>query len=514
VAKNGSSTPSRSGLSRRQFLGSAAALGGAAWAASILPPNVARALAQPPPTNGRLQDIEHVVLLMQENRSFDHYFGARAGVRGFDDPRALQLSTGRSVFYQPDAQNPDGYLLPYHLDTMTTGAQAIPSTSHAWQVQHSAWDAGKMDNWLPAHLAADGTNGPFTMGYYGRTDIPFQWALADAFTLCDNYFCSVLGPTHPNRYMWMTGTIDPNGENGGPALDNNVTNGRYTWSTYPEALTAAGISWRCYQQSDNYGTNVLEYFKQYQDAPTTSPLYQNAMVVYPEGKFEYDAINDQLPAVSWIFPTSTASEHPAYLPANGAAFVASKIDAIAANPDVWAKTVFILDYDENDGLFDHVPPPTPPAGTADEFVSMASPGGTPGPFTPGGPTAPAPNLAAGTLLPVGPGFRVPCFIISPWTAGGRVVHEPFDHTSVLRFLEAWTGVPATNISQYRRQTLGDLTSAFGFGPGNPRPPVIPDTSGPAVLAAYTSTLPLPSFPGASQTVPHQDEYPERPPFFP
>ena len=248
--------------------------------------------------------------------------------------------------------------------------------------------------------------------------------------------------------MWITGTLDPNGENGGPALDNNVTNGRYTWTTYPEQLTAAGVSWRCYQQSDNYGTNVLEYFKQYQQAPTTSPLYQNAMVVYPEGKFEYDAINDQLPTVSWIFPPSTMSEHPAYLPANGAAFVASKIDAIAANPDVWAKTVFILSYDENDGLFDHVPPPSPPAGTADEFVALASPGGTPG-----------------NGLPVGPGFRVPCLIVSPWTSGGRVIHDPFDHTSILRFLEVLTGVEATNISQYRRKTLGDLTSVFQFGPG-------------------------------------------------
>jgi len=174
--------------------------------------------------------------------------------------------------------------------------------------------------------------------------------------------------------------------------------------------------------------------------------------------------------------------------------VASKIDAIAANPDVWAKTVFILSYDENDGLFDHVPPPTPPAGTPGEFVTKDSPAVTPG-----------------NGLPVGPGFRVPCFIISPWTTGGRVIHDPFDHTSILRFLEVLTGVTATNISQYRRQIPGDLTSAFQFGPGDQMPPVLPDTSGPATLAAYTSTLPPPSFPGATQTVPHQDPYPQRPP---
>ena len=103
-------------------------------------------------------------------------------------------------------------------------------------------------------------------------------------------------------------------------------------------------------------------------------------------------------------------------------------------------------------------------------MALASPGGTPG-----------------NGLPVGPGFRVPCLIVSPWTTGGRVIHDPFDHTSILRFLEVLTGVEATNISQYRRKTLGDLTSAFQFGPRNQVPPVLPDTSGPATLAAYTST---------------------------
>jgi phospholipase C len=481
-------------FTRRRLLGGSALAGTAALASTALPLSVQKALAAPlPSSRGSFRDVEHVVLLMQENRSFDHYFGTFPGVRGFADPHALTLSTGRSVFYQPDpssnpAGNPDGYLLPYHLNSLTTAAQAIPSTSHAWSVQHRAWDGGAMDSWLPAHIAADGPKvGPYTMGYYETADIPFQRALADAFTICDNYFCSVLGPTHPNRYMWMTGTVDPNGENGGPALDNNVTNGRYTWSTYAENLTAAGVTWKCYQESDNYGTNVLEFFHQYQTAPTSSPLYQNAMVAYPAGKFEYDAINDQLPTVSWIFPTSTQSEHPAYLPNAGAAFVASKIEAVAANPDVWAKTVFLLVYDENDGLFDHVPPPTPPAGTPDEFVNLTSPGGT-----------------VGNGLPVGPGFRVPLTIVSPWTAGGWVCSEAFDHTSHLRFLEKVTGVEASNISNFRRQTLGDLTSAFRFGDRPAAPPVLPDTTLPLALATYeVATFPLPPFPGADQTPPFQ-----------
>ncbi len=112
-----------------------------------------------------------------------------------------------------------------------------------------------------------------------------------------------------------------------------------------------------YQQQDSYGCNMLKTFKVFQQAEADSPLHSRGMQVDPEGQFEYDAMHDKLPAVSWIIPTSFQSEHPDFMPADGAAFVASKIDAIAANPDVWAKTVFILNYDENDGLFDHVPRP-------------------------------------------------------------------------------------------------------------------------------------------------------------
>ena len=180
-------------FTRRRLLGSAAGVAAAA-ALDLLPPNVRRAVADASAGPASLKDIKHVVLLMQENRSFDHYFGTLAGVRGFDDPDALKLAGGRSVFYQPDADNPSGYLLPFHLDTRTTNAQKMPSTSHAWAVQHEAWNGGKMDNWLPAHRKADGSKAPYVMGYHTRADIPFQFALAEAFTICDAYHCSVLGP--------------------------------------------------------------------------------------------------------------------------------------------------------------------------------------------------------------------------------------------------------------------------------------------------------------------------------
>lgn len=465
-------------MTRRRLLGSAAGLAAAALASPLLPPNVRRALAETPKSRS-LRDIKHVVLLMQENRSYDHYFGTMAGVRGFGDPNAMRLSDGKSVFYQPDPENPDGYTLPFHLNTRTTSAQKIPSTSHAWSVQHEAWNHGKMNRWLPAHRKADGANGPYVMGYYTRADIPFQFALAEAFTVCDAYHCSVLGPTWPNRMCWMTGTIDPEGKHGGPIIKNDEPRGGYTWTTYAERLEQAGVSWKVYQEKDNYGCNVLEYFKAFQEAPHSSPLYTKGMVRGPAGQFEYDAANDRLPTVSWIIPTSYQSEHPDYMPAYGAAYVTSKIDAIASNPKVWAKTAFILDYDENDGLFDHVAPPVPPPGTPGEFVD-------------------------GT--PIGGGFRVPCIIVSPWTAGGWVSSEPFDHISVLQFLEKLTGIREPNISDWRRKTFGDLTSAFRFTDAGARPPVLPDTSGPLTLAEYEAAyLPKPKLPGAIQEMPVQEK---------
>jgi phospholipase C len=466
-------------LTRRRLLAGGAAAAGAGVAASLLPVSVQKALAADAPRRSSLQDIEHVVLLMQENRSFDHYFGTMAGVRGFGDKHAMKLSTGRSVFYQPDSVNPDGYTLPFHLDTRTSSAQAIPSTSHAYDVQHSAWNNGKMDSWLPAHRAADKANGPYVMGYYTRDDIPFQFALAEAFTLGDNYFSSIMGPTWPNRLYWMTGTVDADGKFGGPITANNTPNGPYRWTTYAERLQAAGVTWKVYQETDNYGTNMLSEFAQFQAAKPGDPLYDNGMVTSPHGQFEYDAANDRLPTVSWILPTSVQSEHPDYLPAAGADYVASKIEAIASNPKVWAKTAFILNYDENDGLFDHVAPPVPKPGTPSEFING---------------------------LPIGGGFRVPLIIVSPWTAGGWVATEQFDHTSVLQFLEKFTGVHEPNITDWRRKTFGDLTSAFRFKDARKTAPVLPGTAAGLAAAQYeVANLPKPTAPATKQSLPTQQK---------
>ncbi|HYB26290.1 MAG TPA: alkaline phosphatase family protein [Solirubrobacteraceae bacterium] len=214
---------------------------------------------------------------MQENRSFDHYFGTLAGVRGFDDPNVLIQSgpsavAGKSIFYQQDQYNPDGYLLPWHLDTLNTSSQAIPSTSHAWQYQHESLNiavgnptTAVNNEWIPSHYVADGSaHYWYVMGYYERQDIPFHFALAETFTLCDSYHRSLLGPTWPNRMYLMTGMIDPEGTGGGPVTTNVVPspfNGKTPGRLNPSVSPRPGISWRVHQEEDDYGTNVLEFFE-------------------------------------------------------------------------------------------------------------------------------------------------------------------------------------------------------------------------------------------------------------
>jgi phospholipase C len=466
---------------RRRFLTRAAQAASVAAASTLMPPNVQKLLAAGIAPPRSLKDVKHVVLLMQENRSFDHYFGTLSGVRGFNDPNAMLLPSGKSVFHQPDEHSPDGYMLPFHLDTKTTNAQSMPSTSHAWPVQHRAWNGGKMDQWLPAHRAVDGENGPYTMGYFTREDIPFHYALADAFTICDAYHSSVMGPTRPNRLYWMSAMIDPEGRYGGTVIKNaEITEGSKHWTTYPERLEAAGISWKFYQHAkSDFGFNMLHGFRNFADAPKNSSLAQRGLSIVSDGQFEYDALHDQLPTVSWLGPTNEASEHPDHMPAAGADFIARKLNAIAANPDVWAKTIFIINYDENDGLFDHVAPPVPSKGEPLEFIDG---------------------------LPIGGGFRVPCIIVSPWTVGGWVCSQPFDHTSVLQFLEKFTGVREPNITDWRRRTFGDLTSAFRFGDMPAAAPRMPETATQLDRARYASAnLPAPALKGTAQALPEQEK---------
>ncbi len=464
---------------RRSFLKLAAS---GALGASF-PASIARALEIPANDRTRsLADVEHIVILMQENRSFDHYFGTLQGVRGFGDPRAVALPNGDPVWKQPDGSG--GYVLPFHPDVSNAGLAFVEDTPHDWDSTHGVFNNGAYDQWVPQ-------KGTTSMAHLNRQDIPFHYALADAFTICDAYHCSLLGPTDPNRYHMWTGWVGNDGSGGGPVIDNAEAG--YGWSTYPERLSAAGISWKIYQDIGdgldaadywgwtgdpyigNYGDNSLLYFHQYQNATPGSSLYEGARTgtnIKVSGnyvdRFRADVAANRLPQVSWIVAPEAYCEHGNW-PANwGARYTAQFLDALTANPDVWRKTVLLLTWDENDGFFDHVVPLTPPQSRAQGISTVP----TTNEIFPGNST-----YQPG---PYGLGVRVPMLVISPWSKGGYVCSEVFDHTSIIRFIEARFAdrkpeLIETNITPWRRAVAGDLTSAFNFRNPNARIVKLPGT---------------------------------------
>ncbi|HWE47137.1 MAG TPA: phospholipase C, phosphocholine-specific [Caulobacteraceae bacterium] len=477
---------------RRRFLKLAAAAG-----ALASPATIARALAiAPARRTGTIMDVEHVVILMQENRSFDHYFGAMRGVRGFDDPRPIDLPSGKPVWYQAkDVATPP--VLPFRLDTTRTNAEHLASLDHSWKGSHAKWK--DHDAWIAV-------KGPMTMGHFTREDLPFYYALADAFTVCDAYHCSIFGPTSPNRNFLFTGTSglsagydgplvvknapdEPN-EAADPALDAPAFK-PLSWTTYAERLQAAGVSWKVYQEYDNYGDNALAFFKAYRGADANPMLMakgrgcvegstkDNAKASRGEhliAALKRDVETKSLPQVSWIVAPYIACEHPSACPSTGERLTAGLIDAITSDPETWSKTVFILNYDENDGFFDHVPPPLPPTGSALGKSTVAT------------------DDETWSGQPVGLGPRVPALVVSPWSRGGWVTSEVFDHTSVIRFLERRFGVNEPNISAWRRTVCGDLTSAFDFAGDVQAPAALPDTSHYLERADQSANLPPPALP--------------------
>jgi phospholipase C len=453
-------------ITRREALRAGIATGGALGAAAVLQNELIERALGAAPKCGSLTDIEHVVILIQENRSFDHYFGSYRGVRGFADPNVLTLTdgSGLSIFAQPGY--PGGFdgdhLYPFHLDSYNNG-ECTNDINHSWGPQHTYWDGGKLDGFVTGHEAADGaSNGPLAMGYYTRKDLSFYYALADAFTICDNYYCSVIGPTDPNRLYAMSAWLDPAGTQGGPILSTSSTRvERYatlSWTTMPEQLQARGISWKVYGSADgNFGDNVLPYFKQYWSDPT---LNANALTPSFPGTFQADVAAGSLPQVSWVLAPLIASEHPPAPEIYGEVVAAQVLGTLVSNPAIWAKTALFITYDENGGFFDHVPPPVAPAGTPGEYLTAS----------------PLPSDASGTAGPIGLGFRVPTLVVSPFARGGFVCSDAFDHTSTLRFLETRFGAEVPNLTSWRRSVTGDLTSAFNFAKVNASLPSLPQPS--------------------------------------
>jgi phospholipase C len=505
----------------------ATAAGGAGL--NMLPPAIQKALAiEPNSATGTIKDVKHVVILMQENRSFDHYFGTYNGVRGYTDPRPVRWQAGREmlpIWFQPNdfigtnrllhtilpelqcGTDPDtGTVAPFYIDYAKTG-EVVRFTCHLVESGIKAWNNGSYNRWLEAKLDV------LVMGYLKHQDVSYHRNLANAFTICDQYFSSVHGDTSPNRMHLWSGTASNPAIAGTGAymkgfapLNMGPEPGEgCTWTSYPERIEdynakqadkTRRISWRVYQggtgaddstgkYTDNFGDNSLEYFAAYRNDPVKGaywkegkchipqvwpwdppiktdvnydelkPLTRNGVTNRTLRQFKKDVDQGKLPNISWIVPPEHYSEHTHHNSAtDGAYYINEVLSALVDNPDVWSKTVLIINYDENDGYFDHIVPPMPPLTEEDGKVS--------------------PSLASsitretnrdflvGKDHPIGFGPRVPCLVISPWTKGGWVCSQVFDHTSVLQFLEARFGIRETNISDWRRAVAGDLTSAFDF----------------------------------------------------
>lgn len=571
---------------RREFIRKSMLLSGAAGLSSFMPESIQRALAIDPETGSTFLDAEHIVILMQENRSFDHCFGTLQGVRGFNDPRAITLPNNKPVWFQTDDKN--NTYAPFRLNIKDSKVTWMGDLPHSRHSQVDAWNHGKYDQWLPAKRPGNKkyADMPLTLGHYTRQDLPFNFGMADAFTVCDQNFCSANTSTTPNRSFFWTGTIT-NEENGVPKA--NIRNYNYgfakmKWKTFPELLEENNISWKFYQNEiscgggfqgeerswlANFGCNLLEFFAAYnvkyapyyvqnlQKLSTELPgeiaslkqqqtsddaaakklaieiskkeevlanareelkmwsrenfeklsdrekrLYQNAFVVnkndpnyrkitelkYMDGnterkltvpagdilhQFRQDVNEGKLPTVSWFAGPQNFSDHPS-APWYGAWYVSEILDILTRNTEVWKKTILILTYDENDGYYDHVPPFSIPDNNKPETGKVSK-----GIDTEMEHVRLEHELKHGISekeareAPIGLGYRVPMIIASPWSRGGKVCSEVFDHTSTLQFLETFLNkkynknIRIDNISQWRRTICGDLTAAFSPFDGRP-----------------------------------------------
>jgi phospholipase C len=566
--------------SRREFLKKAALATGGFSLWNTLPASIQKALAIDPAVGSTFYDAEHVVILMQENRSFDHCFGKLKGVRGFNDPRAIQLPNKNLVWLQSDKKG--NTYAPFRFNIKDTKATWMKDIPHSWENQVDARNEGKYDGWIEAKRSGrkEFAHVPMTMGFYEREDIPFYYALADAFTVCDQHFCSALTGTTTNRnYHWTGKTHGDPGDK--PKVRNSDIgySKEVHWNTFPERLEDHGITWKVYQNEvslktelsgedesllSNFTDNNLEWFRQFRvrhtpghyrflkkrekeipaeieelkkeiqsekndvkaelqktltskeeelklvlesletwnpatyqkltdrekslhdraftvntgdpDYHTTEELHYNEngerrSTKIPKGdifhQFRQDVATGKLPTVSWLVAPQKFSDHPS-APWYGAWYVSEAMNILTQDPEVWKKTIFILNYDENDGYFDHVPPFVPPKPGDNSTGKMSSGLDATGEYVTLQQELNTPGMKPENAResPVGLGYRVPLIVASPWSRGGWVNSEVCDITSVIKLLENFlskkTGNPIkeSNISAWRRTICGDLTSVF------------------------------------------------------
>jgi phospholipase C len=364
--------------------------------------------------------IDHVVVLMQENRSFDHYFGRlrQAGVHA-----VRGLPGGAS---NPDA---DGRRVhAFHQDRY-----CIEDVAHSWNASHRQFDGGRMDGFV----TTNDPDGERAMGYLDESDLPYYYALAKTFAIADRFFCSVLGPTYPNRFYLLAATSDGRIRNDIEFFDR---------PSIFRSLDAANVSWKAYD--GDVGLELL----------LTDVTPARLDHVRPIAEYYADAAAGTLPAVSFVSPrflgdvATESDEHPPADPQVGQRFVSSVVGALI-DGDQWERSALFLLYDEHGGFYDHVRPPR--ACEPDDVPPDLRPQDVPARFD-------------------RYGFRVPFVAISPWVKPGYVSHETYDHTSVLRFIETRFGLPALTARDANANPLLDL---FDFSrPHLLHPPALPEAT--------------------------------------
>jgi len=370
--------------------------------------------------------IDHIVVLMQENRSFDHYLG-----------RLHWEGQRRSRPEPPRAANPDPLggrpIRAFHQSALCE----VADLDHSWNGTHEEWDGGRMDGFTAANVVPGDPDGSRTMGDYTRDDLGFYSALYATFAMGDRYFASVLSQTFPNRFYLLAGTSFGHIRNDFPTAAD-----QFDQRTIFELLDEAGVTWKIY----------------YTDLPFAlifSYVRARPQNVAPLSQYYADAAADALPQVTFVDPgflgepNIESDEHPPANPQVGQAFVARVIEALMASP-AWPRSALFLSYDEHGGFFDHVPPPR--ACVPDDVPPMLEPGDVPGAFD---------RL----------GIRVPVVVVSPFARPHFVSHRVHDHTAILRFIETRFDLPALT----RRDANADpMLEFFDFRhPAFLEPPPLP-----------------------------------------
>ena len=400
-------------MNRREVLKSIGAIAGAAGASRLLSACGGGGDDGPP-------GIRNVVLLMQENRSYDHWLGART---------LVESKPGDGLTAGMSNKDAGGTAVPIY--PMDVASYCVPDPPHGWDLAHTQFNTGANDGFVIAQEMEHPGNTQ-VMQYMQRADLPVTWALADQYATCDRWFCSVMGPTWPNRMYWLSGTSMGQ-------KSNDVPVGGYTAPTIFDRLADAGVDFRIY----------------YGDLPFI-PLLGAGVKVSLDGKlqkmkqFFADATAGTLPPVSYIDPPfAYGDDHPPHDPPYGQALIASVYNALAASPQ-WKHTLLIVTYDEHGGFFDHVPPPTAPdEHAADGFDQV--------------------------------GFRVPTLVIGPYVKQGFVSSVVRDHTSALKHLEGMFGTAPLTMRSTAANDLTELLDMDRLAAGNPAAPI----TIPAVTADIT-----------------------------